>query len=38
MNLKAGLKYESTCLWEQLKWNKFPFKGDRLSDKTIHGD
>ena len=24
-------------VWKQLKWNYFPFYGDRLSGKIIHG-
>ena len=34
LHLKTGYKDESACLWKQLKWNKFPFYGDRLD---IHG-
>ena len=37
LHLKTGHKDESACLWKQLKWNKFPFYGDRLSGKFIHG-
>ena len=29
---------ESASLWKQLKSNKFPFYGDRLSGKIIQGD
>ena len=29
---------ESACLWKQLKWNKFHFYGDRLSEKFEQGD
>ena len=36
-HLKTGYKDESAGLSKQLKWNKFPFHGDRLSGKTIHG-
>ena len=25
----------SACLWKQLKWNKFPFYGDRMSAKLF---
>ena len=28
---------KSGCLWKQLKWNDFPFYGDRLSGKLIQG-
>ena len=35
--LKTGNKDENACLWKQLKWNKFPFYGDRLIGKIIHG-
>ena len=34
LHLKTGYKDEIACLWKQLKWNKFPFYGDRLD---IHG-
>ena len=37
LHLTKGYKDESACLWKQLKWNKFPFYGDRLSEKIIHG-
>ena len=37
LSLKTGYKDQSACLWKQLKWNKFPFYGDRLSGKIIHG-
>ena len=37
LHLKTGHKDESACPWKQLKWNKFPFFGDRLSVKIIHG-
>ena len=37
LHLKTGYKDEIACLWKQLKWNKFPFYGDRLSGKIIHG-
>ena len=37
LHLKTGYKDEEDCLWKQLKWNKFPFCGDRLSAKIIHG-
>ena len=26
------------CMSKQLKWNKFPYNGDRLSEKNFHGD
>ena len=29
---------EKDCMSKQLKWNKFPFYGDRLSVKIIQGD
>ena len=38
LHLKTSYKDESACLWKQLKWNKFPFYGDRLSGKIIHGE
>ena len=34
LHSKTGYKDESACLWKQLKWNKFPFYGERLD---IHG-
>ena len=37
LHIKTGCNDESACLWKQLKWNKFPFYGDRLSGKIIHG-
>ena len=37
LHLKTGYKDETACLWKQLKSNKFPFYGDRLSGKIIHG-
>ena len=37
LHLKTGCNDESACLWKQLKWNKFPFYGDRLSGKNIRG-
>ena len=37
LHFKTGHKDESACLWKQLKWNKFPFYGDRMSGKIIHG-
>ena len=36
LHLKTGYRHENACLWKQLKWNKFPFYGDRLSGKIIH--
>ena len=36
--IKTSNKDESSSPWKQVKWNKFPFYGDRLSGKTIHGD
>ena len=38
LHLKSGYSDESACLWKQLKWNKFPFYGDRLCGKTMHGN
>ena len=35
---KTSCVDESACLRKQLKWHKFPFYGDRLSGKNIHGD
>ena len=35
--MKTGYRDESACLWKQLKWNQFPFYGDRLCGKIIHG-
>ena len=29
---------ETDCMSKQLKWNKFPFYGDRLSGKNVEGD
>ena len=29
---------ERACMWKQLKWNKFPFYGDRLSVQIIQED
>ena len=29
---------EKACMSKQLKWNKLPFYGDRLSVKIIQGD
>ena len=37
LQLKTGCNDESACLRKQLKWKKFPFYGDRLSGKIIHG-
>ena len=37
LHLKTDCKDESACLWKQIKWNQFPFYGDRLSGKTFHG-
>ena len=37
LHLKTDYMDESACLWKQLKWNKFPFYGDRLCGKIIHG-
>ena len=28
---------ESAGLWKQLKWNKFPFYGDKVSGKIVRG-
>ena len=36
--LRTSYMDESACLWNQLKWNKFPFYGVRLSGKFTHGD
>ena len=38
LHLKTSYRDESACLWKQLNWNKFPFYGDRLSGKKIHGN
>ena len=39
LRLKTRYKDESACLWwKQLKWNKSPFYGDRVSGKIIHGN
>ena len=37
IHLKNSYMDESACLWKQLKWNKFPFYGARLSGKIILG-
>ena len=29
---------EKASMSKQLKWNKFPFYGDRMSGKNLHGD
>ena len=29
---------DTDCMSKQLKWNKFPDYGDRLSGKVFHGD
>ena len=29
---------ERACMSKELKWNKFPFYDDRLSEKVIQGD
>ena len=36
LHLKTGYKDESAWLWKQLKWNKFPFYGDRLDIQGIN--
>ena len=33
--LETSYMDENACLWKQLKWNKFPFYGDRLSGEKI---
>ena len=29
---------ERACMSKQLKWNKFPFYGDRMSEKIVQED
>ena len=36
-HLKTGYTDESACLLKQLKRNKFPYYGDRLSGKNFYG-
>ena len=36
--LKTSYTDEGDCQWKQLKWNKFPFYGKKLSEKIINGD
>ena len=38
IHLETSYVDGSACVWKQLKWNKFPFYGDRLCGKIIHGD
>ena len=37
LHLTTGCNDECACLWKQLKCNKFPFYGDRLSGNIYHG-
>ena len=29
---------ERACMSKQLKWNKFPFYGDRMTGKSVQGE
>ena len=38
IQLKTSYKDESASLRKQLNLNKFPFYGDKLSGKFVHGE
>ena len=35
---KSSQMDDRVCMSKQLKWNKFPYYGDRLSGKVFHVD
>ena len=38
LHLKSSEMDDSVCMSKPLKWNKFPYYGDRLSGKIFHED